>query len=85
MTILQIAERILNDERIGQRVREILQEELSADDINVVYIAETGDVYHREECTQMSKGSHRNKQYPREVSLSAAAEVGYTPCPFCCK
>ncbi len=82
MIIQQIIDRILNDERIGQRVREILQEELS-DDNNAVYITETGTTYHRKKCNQMEKGAKQHKQCPQEVSLSAVIEVGYTPCPHC--
>ena len=82
MTIQQIAERILNDERIGQRVREIIQEELSADDSNVVYLTATGRQYHSEVCSNNSWVQKKEDWY-KEVSLSAAVEVGYTPCSFC--
>lgn len=62
---------------------EIIQEELPIYDDSTVYIADTGDIYHRKECSQMNKERKGRKVPPKRVSLSAVIEVGYSPCTFC--
>ena len=76
MDIEALVKVILSDEEMWQKIVELRQS-------LVVYVAETGDDYHKSKTCHFFRAGRGPRREPMEVSLKSVKELEYKPCPRC--